>query len=59
MRHDELLQVVLVESHAIRPICLLHGCDHSSAQASAQGAQSRDDHRRCCLGEQAPAVTAA
>jgi hypothetical protein len=34
MRHDQLLQVILVESNAIRPICLLHGCDYWSARAS-------------------------
>ena len=42
MRHDELLQVILVESDAVRPICLLHRCAYWSAKACCRLAYKAD-----------------
>jgi hypothetical protein len=50
VQHDELLQVVLVERDAIRPVCLLHQCAHSSAQAfGGRHTELCNDHRHRCL----------
>jgi hypothetical protein len=63
VQHDELLQVVLVERDAIRPVCLLHQCAHSSAQAfGGRHTELCNDHRHRCLWSAClsrPAVTAA